>query len=295
MSSPTGQRPPLGAEVQAGIARNGDIQLAWRSHGRGQPVLVIMGFLGTGHAWFRLLPYIAAMRRAIVFDNRGTGDSERPPGLWSMGDLAGDALAVLDATGVESAHVVGASMGGMIAQHLALEHPGRVRSLTLACTHAGRREGRPGWLPWRLVAAIALRPALGSTRAFGLLAPLLYSDRTLERARDRLEEDLELRVRDATPLLTAAGQLAAIARHDARARLGELRVPALVLHGEEDRLIPPAAAHELARRIPHARLELIRDCGHVLTAEAEPEAARAILAFLDEVETGPASAAGGRT
>lgn len=294
MSSRAGQPPPLGAEVEAGVARHGDVQIAWRTHGRGQPVLVIVGFLGTGHAWFRLLSHLAAERRAIVFDNRGTGDSDRRPGLWSMGDLADDALAVLDATGVESAHVVGASMGGMVAQQLALDHRDRVRSLTLACTHAGRPRGRLGPLPWRLAAAIALRPLLGSRRTFPLVAPLLYSERTLEQGRGGLQEDLQVRVRDATPVLTAAGQLAALARHDARARLGELPMPALVVHGEEDRLVAPAAARELARRIPHARLELIPDCGHVLTAEAEPQAARAILAFLDEVESGSASAPGGR-
>nr|MDP8944151.1 alpha/beta hydrolase [Actinomycetota bacterium] len=211
MSSQPGPPPPLGAEVEAGVARNGDVHIAWRTHGRGQPVLMIMGFLGTGHAWFRLLPHLAATRQAIVFDNRGTGDSDRAPGLWSMEALAGDAVAVLDAIGVEAAHVVGASMGGMIAQQLALDHPTRVRSLTLACTHPGRLGGRPRPLPWRLAAAIALRPVLGTRRTFPLVAPLLYSDRTLEHGRDRLRHDLELRVRDATPLLTAVGQLAAIA------------------------------------------------------------------------------------
>lgn len=283
--------PPLGAYVEAGVARHGGVQIAWRAHGRGEPVLMSTGFAGTGHGWFRLLPHLARGRRAIVFDQRGTGDSDRPPGLWGLGDLAGDALAVLDAAGAERAHVLGASTGGMVAQRLALDQADRVRSLVLACTHPGRRPRRPWGLPLRLAASVALRALLGPSRAFRVLAPLLYSQRSLTEGRARLEADLVLQGRD-RPLAAAAAQVAAIARHDARDRLGELRPPVLVLHGEEDRLVPPAAARELAGLLPGARLTLLARCGHVLTADAEPEAAAAIMAFLDEVERGAADHAG---
>jgi 3-oxoadipate enol-lactonase len=266
-----------------GTARADDgTRIAWRSHGEGEPVVLVMGFMGSGRAWFRLLPHIAARRRAIVLDNRGTGDSDRPLGLWSMTDLADDVRVVLDDARVERAHVIGASMGGMVVQHLALDHPERVRSLTLCCTspHAGGRSGPP---PWRMLASLALRPVLGAGRTIRIVAPLLYSERTLDDA-DRLAEEVALRTTDATPLATAPAQFAAIARHDTRDRLGELALPTLVLHGEDDELVPCAAGRELAERIPGAELAGLPGCGHVLTTDCEEEAADAIGAFLDRVE-----------
>jgi pimeloyl-ACP methyl ester carboxylesterase len=243
---------------------------------------MIMGFMGSGRAWFRLLPHVSESHRAVVLDNRGTGDSDRPVGLWSMEALAADALAVMDDAGIETAHVIGASMGGMIAQHLALDHPGRVRSLTLACTHPGGPQ--PGLPPWRMYASLALRPLLGAGRTFPIVAPLLYSARTRHERRDRLEEDGRFRLQEGTPLLTAPSQAAAIFRHDTRRRLSELEMPVLVVHGEDDRLISPDLGRKLARLIPNARLELIPHCGHLLSTDAEEEVAAALLDFIDRVD-----------
>jgi len=267
----------------SGVARTPDgVPIAWRAYGEGEPVVLVMGFMGSGHAWFRLLPHIAARRRAVVIDNRGTGESGRRLGLWSMDDLASDVRAVLDDAGVERAHVVGASMGGMIVQHFALAHPERVRSLTLCCTspHRGGRSGPP---PGRMLASLALRPLLGVGRTLRIVGPLLYTERTLAD-RDRFGEEVALRTTDATPLGTVPAQFAAIARHDTRARLGALDTPALVVHGERDGLVPPTAGRELADLIPGAELVLLPDCGHVLTTDCEAEVAAAITGFLDRVE-----------
>jgi pimeloyl-ACP methyl ester carboxylesterase len=270
--------PPAEAASATGVADSGGTWIAWRAYGGGEPVLMVMGFMGSAKAWFRLLPHVAAEHRAIVFDNRGTGDSDCPAGLWTMDGLADDALAVLDAAGEESAHVIGVSMGGMIAQHIALNHPERVRSLALCCTHPGGRPvGRP---PWRMVASLALRPLVGPGNTFRIVAPLLYSSRTLGGAPDRLAADIELRAGEQAALATAVGQFAAIARHDTRSRLGELRMPVLVVHGEEDRLVPPDAARDLARLIPHAQLELIAGAGHILGTDAEAETSAALLGFI---------------
>jgi pimeloyl-ACP methyl ester carboxylesterase len=268
----------------SGTARAGEgVRIAWRSYGAGEPVVLVMGFMGSGHAWFRLVPHLAAGRRVIVLDNRGTGESDRPGGLWSMTDLAGDVLAVLDDAEVERPHVIGASMGGMVVQHLALEHPERTRSLTLCCTSA-RGGGRSGPPPWRMLASLALRPLIGAGRTLRIASPLLYSART-RRDRDRLAEEVVLRAADATPLRTAPAQFAAIARHDTREALAWLSIPVLVLHGAEDSLVPARAGRELAALIPGARLELLPDCGHVLTTDCEHEAAAAIGDFLDHVES----------
>jgi 3-oxoadipate enol-lactonase len=239
----------------------------------------VMGLGASSRLWYRLLPWIARRYRAIVFDNRGTGDSAPVRSRLTMRELAEDARAVLDDAGIESAHVIGASMGGMIAQHLALGHRERVLSLVLACTTAGGRSGAP---PWRLLAMAALRPLVGARLTFPLVAPVLYADATVRDSPERVGEDLKRRIADGTSPLTVYAQMGAIAGHDTRARLGELAgVPTLVLHGAEDRLVPPERGRELAGLIPGARLELIPSCGHLLTTDAEQETATAILAHLD--------------
>src|SRR5690606_9798040 len=121
-------------------------------------------------------------------------------GLLTMDDLVADTLAVLDAAGHERAHVIGVSMGGMIAQHLALKHRARVRSLILGCTTPVGRQGAP---PWRLLAATALRPLAGSERTFRLVAPVLYAERTRRERPERIADDLRVRLQEATSVRTS--------------------------------------------------------------------------------------------
>jgi 3-oxoadipate enol-lactonase len=136
-----------------------------------------------------------------------------------------------------------------------------------------------------MAASLALRSLLGPGRTFALVAPMLYSDRTRSDRRERLAEDVRLRTEDATPAATGPAQLAAILRHDVRERLSELRMPVLVLHGEEDRLVPTDLGRELAERIPGAELVLIPECGHVVTTDAEEQVVPAILDFLERCES----------
>jgi pimeloyl-ACP methyl ester carboxylesterase len=259
--------------------------IAWHERGPtepdapGDPVLMIMGLGASSRLWFRLAPWISRRHRTILIDNRGTGSSPPVRSKLSMDSLARDALEALDEAGVESAHVIGASMGGMIAQHIALDHRERVRSLVLACTTPGGRSGVP---PWRMLAASALRPLVGSRRAFPVVAPVLYAAKTRSEQPDRLREDLERRIADDTSARTIYAQMGAIAGHDTRSRLAELAgLETLVLHGLEDVLIPPDRGRDLAELIPGARLELLPGCGHILGTDAENETAAAILAHLE--------------
>ena len=263
------------------VARSGDAWINWRAEGEGEPVLMIMGLAGSSRAWFRLLPHVTREHRAIVFDNRGTGDSDGVTGPLRMRDLVADALAVLDAAEVESAHVIGVSMGGMIAQHLALDHRARVRSLILGCTTPGGG-GTPSW---RLLAGTALRPLLGARRTFPLLAPALYAERTRRESPERVRADLEMRIADATEVRTSYAQMAAIAGHDTRARLHELgALPVTILHGTDDTLVPVRHGRALAEGIPGARLVELPDCGHMLTTDAEEAVVSAVLHHLRRCE-----------
>jgi pimeloyl-ACP methyl ester carboxylesterase len=163
----------------------------------------------------------------------------------------------------------------MVAQHLALDHADRVRSVVLGCTTAIGRRGAP---PWRMLGASALRPLLGPGRTWPLLAPTLYAPGTLRDHPDRVREDLRVRVEDATKPRTIYAQLAAIAGHQTLERLGELGgLGVTVVHGEQDTLVPPARAEELARAIPGARLVMIPACGHMMTTDAEEATAAAVL------------------
>jgi 3-oxoadipate enol-lactonase len=267
-----------------------DGRIAWHEHGPedpgalGEPVLMIMGLAASSRLWYRLVPWLSRRHRVILFDNRGTGGSSPVRSRLTMASMASDALTVLDEAGVDSAHVIGASMGGMIAQHIALDHRDRVTSLVLACTTLGGRSGAP---PWQLLAASALRPIFGSRRTFLVVAPVLYAQKTRDERPDRLREDLERRIQDNTPPLTVYAQMGAIRGHDTRARLGELAgLPTLVVHGLEDKLIPPSRGRELAELSPGAHLELIPSCGHLLATDAEETTASAILTHLEHAATG---------
>ncbi len=267
------------------MAHSSESPLAWRERGPldadapGEAVLMIMGLGASSRLWFRLEPWVSRRNRVILVDNRGTGGSPPVRSRLTMAGMARDAIAVLDQAGVESAHVIGASMGGMIAQHIALDHRDRVRSLVLACTTSGGRRGLP---PWRLLTASALRPLLGSRGTFSIVAPVLYASRTRRECSDRMREDLERRIEDNTSPVTVYAQMAAIAGHDTRARLHELAgLPTLVMHGREDSLITPDRGQELAQLVPGAKLELIPACGHLLSTDAERETASAILAHLE--------------
>ncbi len=254
-------------------AEHGDVHLHWGEQGDGEPLLLIMGLGGSSRAWYRLLPHVADRARVITFDNRGTGQSDRIRGSLGLDDMVGDALAVLDAAGVESAHVVGVSMGGMIAQHLALDHRERVSSLLLGCTTPNSRAGVP---PWRLLAASGIR-GVAPARAFDLIVPALYARRTRREHPERIREDFAMRARESTPGATFLAQLRAVGAHDTRSRLHELAgLPVTILHGDEDGLIPPARGRELARLIPGAHHAWIPDAGHIFMTDNEDATAQAV-------------------
>src|SRR6202047_1299862 len=119
------------------FVENQGAKIYWDEQGSGEPLLLIMGLSYPSYMWHRTRPILAKNYRTIALDNRGVGQSDVPPGVYSIALMASDAAAVLDAAGVDSAHVFGVSMGGMIAQEFALQYPARVRSLVLGCTASG--------------------------------------------------------------------------------------------------------------------------------------------------------------
>ncbi len=245
-------------------------RLYWQEHGSGPPVLLIMGLSFTHEMWFRVLPTLASRCRVILFDNRGMGLSDVPAGPYTMRQMARDAAAVLEAAGAPSAHVIGASMGGMIAQELALTYPARVRSLLLACTSHGAllahwpRFVRPRGIKWG--------EAERRERELAL-TPLLYSPST---PLDRVHQDLDVRCRSNWTYKGFLNQFGGILLWSSYCRLPSIHVPTLVVHGDCDRLIPHQNGRVVASRIPGAQFRLIQDAGHILTTD-QPEACKRLM------------------
>jgi pimeloyl-ACP methyl ester carboxylesterase len=258
-------------------ARAGSIELYWESTGAGAPVLLVMGLGMTATGWWRTVPVLAESFRVIAFDNRGVGRSDRPAGPYTLAQMADDAVAVLAAAGEERAHVYGVSLGGMIAQELALRHPRRVASLVLgATTPGGARAVSPDDAT---LAFFQRRSQMPAEEAVWASVPYNYGAVTRRDHAQRIAEDIGERLRFPIEPDPYRAQLAAALGHDAHARLGRLSARTLVVHGEEDRMVPAANARILAREIPGAQLELWRGAGHLYFTD-EPEADRSIARFL---------------
>lgn len=260
-------------------AVNSGTQLYWKEYGAGPPVLMIMGLSFTHEMWFRVLPWLAAQYRVIVFDNRGMGRSDVPRGPYSIRQMANDARVVLQAAGISKAHVVGASMGGMIAQEFALSFPQCVHRLVLACTtHGGLFSKwpdfthRPRGIRWLQGGALE--------REHGLI-PLLYADRT---PRERIEEDLRIRCACQWCYQGFLSQLAGILAWSSYRRLSRIDVATLVLHGEQDRLVPPQNGKVVASRIPGAQFRLVPEAGHMIMTDQPELSTEIVLKFLGHGE-----------
>lgn len=232
-----------------------------------EPVLWLQGLNAPASAWAVQLAHFGQTRRSIAPDARGVGKSDAPEGPYTTAQLAGDAVAVLDALGIESAHVVGTSLGGATAQELALRHPERVRSLAVLASFAVQPPRSAALLKsWR-----ALYPlALSQREAWELQAyAWLFTDKFW---RNEANVRAALRFARTQPQQSVqgfVGQVDAALSHDTRDRLPTLRVPAAVIHGREDQLAPFACGEELARLIPGAELTALDGVGHAANLEGQ--------------------------
>ena len=259
-------------------AVNDDVKLYWEEEGSGDPLLLIMGLGYTLDMWHRVRPLLTERFRVISFDNRGVGKSDVPEPGYSIADMANDARAVLDDAGVESAHVLGVSMGGYIAQALALEHPESVRSLVLGCTACGGPDAviaEP-----EVLQTLTARGSMSAEEGVRVMIPYVYDPGT---PRELIEDDLAIRLRTYPTEAGYMGQLKAISTLDTWKRLDEIRVPTLVIHGRSDRLVPYGNGEDLARRIPGAKFESLDNASHIFFTDQPAATSEAILAFFDEV------------
>lgn len=274
---------PRGREARrTRYARNGGLTIAYELRGtayRRRPWLVlIQGMAFDRSGWGPVLARLGRRFRPVLLDNRGTGRSDRPSGSFSVADMAGDVVAVLDDAGIDRAHVLGASLGGMVAQELAITCPERVDGLVLACTTPGWPSGYP--MPAasvRLIAAAHGGPAEAALRSQTENA---LSARTIQDRPDLVDRLVELqRVRlPDTAVLSA--QATAGARYAGHRRQARIRARTLVMHGDADTVVDPRNARLLAGRIPDARLVVFPGLGHLLFWEDPDGFADAASSFL---------------
>ena len=275
------------------IVTDDGTKIAYSTWGRrdGTPVVMIQGLGVDGRGWALQRGAFGRKHRCIAIDNRGTGRSEAPRGPYNLARMAADTVQVMDDAGIERAHIVGASMGGVIAQILAVLSPTRTRSLTLACTacrhHDWRRELFAEWanvVSEKGMAGLVddgMRWLIGPRvqRRWGVFVNVL--------ARVLIQTKPEAFIAQVDALLDASDEL--------RFELANISVPTLVITGSQDTLTPLGDAEELAELIPTSRLYVLRGAAHGLMAETPNAFNDSVLRFLDEVDASteaPLSSAG---
>ena len=275
------------------MAKVGANELFYETHGDGDPLLLIMGLAADSTAWLFQVPEFARHYRTIVFDNRGVGRSSKPRGPYTIHEMADDAAGLLDVIGVERAHLVGVSMGGMIAQELALRHPKRVRGLVLACTFPEpdaeaerQRQFSLARFGGRVTASGEAEidvSAVDPLMLFQHLLPRVFNQSFIDRELPKLLQIFGGALQYGFSLEAILGQVEAIMGHKATDRLHEITAPTLVITGDADLLVSPANSDVLARSIPGAKLVTIPGGSHAFNIEMPDLFNRAVLDFLASV------------
>jgi pimeloyl-ACP methyl ester carboxylesterase len=269
-------------------ARVGDIRIHYELEGEGQPLILIASMATDLSGWRPQRPEFSSRYRVITFDNRGWGQSDAPDVPYSIAMMADDTAGLMDALGIDRAHVLGTSMGGQIAQELAIRHPDRVRSLILASTSAGPYVLETPIL--RQWAAAALKGVSRRT-LFQIMLPFVFTDHTFEDP-EMAAMAIQMLAAGASRNGAQAGpcepyairrQFAACVEHFVRGRLSRVSVPTLVVAGRDEFFIPLELCRELAATIPGARLAILEGGGHAVNEDIPEEFNRTVLSFLAEL------------
>jgi pimeloyl-ACP methyl ester carboxylesterase len=254
------------------------IQIYFEEHGQGEPLLLIQGLGYPSGMWFLQIPALSRHFRTIVFDNRGVGKTDKPDEPYSVPLMASDAAGLLAALGIQKTHVVSVSLGGYIAQELALNHPDRVDRLVLMATSCGS----PRYMEltkalWDEIAKLAGLPPEQIIRQGMSFA---VTEKFYREHPDWIDRSVAVRMENLQPLYAFTRQSAAAMSFDIRDRAQLIRQPTLILAGAQDRIMPPVLTEELSRKIPQAQFKVFPNAAHLLFLEEADSVNRVLLDFL---------------
>jgi len=258
-----------------------DIQMYYEAHGEGLPLVMIMGINGNADWWDpRMVQELSKNFKVIIFDNRGAGRTDVSDREYTIKLFADDTAGLMNALGISEAHVLGLSMGGMIAQELVLNYPEKVRKLVLCSTLCGGTKSVPASEDvFRMF--IADRSGLSLEEIFRREIPLLFTEGFIQNNPEFIELFIQRVLVAPISSRSFLRRLHALTKFDTHDRLPQIRTPTLILHGKRDILVPPENGSILAEAIPNAKLVHFENSAHVLAEEMD-KVLRTLLDFLVE-------------
>lgn len=255
------------------IAKVNGINIDYKIDGQGYPLVMIMGFTSPRNGWSSQVSLFKKHFQVITFDNRGVGKSDKPAGPYTIRMMADDAVALMDHLGIKKAHVVGASMGGMIAQELAINYPDRVSKLVLACTYCCK-QGASGDTKEQ-TELVKLPP-----KKMSVAMAKLACNKPFFKFMVGSMASLRLNFISAADNIGIEGQSAACFNHNTIDRLSQIKSPTLVIVGTEDHIITPTSSDVIAQHIPGAKLVKVAGGSHMFFMENKNEFNQSVLEFL---------------
>ena len=270
------------------IAHKGEVQsngqtLYWESFGEGKPFVLIMGIGYDSTLWgLHQVPFFSEHFKTIIFDNRDVGRSSKATKAYTIADMADDVAGLMNGLGIERAHMLGLSMGAMIAQEFAIRYPKKLEKLVL--TGTGAANARSKFDPISIWSYIKTQDTNGLM--FAAQQVIWLFSESFNRNHEIVDQTLQMLASNPNPVMAEAyhRQAEAYVKHDTLDRLNQVTAPTIVIAGEQDRLTPPWICREVADAIPNAKYKLILGAGssHVLPLERPDDFNQAVLSFLQQ-------------
>jgi 3-oxoadipate enol-lactonase len=260
------------------IADSQGVKVAYEIRGDGEPLALVHGLAYDRNGWGRFPDLLAQRFRVVLIDNRGVGESDEPEGPYAVAQMAADVVAVLDDAGIERTNLFGVSLGGYIAQELALAYPERLAKLVLASTAPGGPKAHP--MPAAGLEAFGKYPTMERDAGLRLMVENSLGERGVRDLPGLVDEIFAYRLAHAPSLAAWQAQAYAGATFDSYDRIGAIQAPTLVVQGGADNVVDPCNAELLGELIPNARVEIVPERGHLLVWEDSERVAELVTEFL---------------